>query len=490
MARQYPENESFSHTLGYVSAASKEDLKNNKNLRDLNIPGLKVGKTGLEKSLDSKLTGKPGFQRYEVNVYGKRIKQIEMIEGEIGKSFRTTLDTEVQKHANNLLLEKSGSICVMDIYTGHIISMASSPTFDPNKFVHGISSSEWNSLVSNTNKPLINKSIAGLYPPGSTIKPLVALSALEFDVVNTRLKTKCSGSVELYGHKYHCWKEKGHGYVGLRDAIKQSCDIYFYELARKLGVDRLSVTAKKFGLGGKTLEEFSEEKKGLVPNTKWKLKNLGKRWLLGETLISGIGQGYYQTTPIQLCLMIAQLANGGYKIKPTIIDEKQKSKKDFLFFLKQKNKNDSLFDPNRLDQGPFANNNLDILVRNQENIKFILNALYGATNEWLGTSFKSKHTNKKYLYAGKTGTSQVTKITEEQRKLKIKNKDLPYLSRDHALFVGFAPYKKPRYAISVVIEHGGTGSSGAAPLAKQIIKTVIDRHELRELNRIKFIKKI
>ena len=204
----------------------------------------------------------------------------------------------------------------MDIYTGDIVSVVSSPTFNPNKFVHGISEEDWQALIKNEKKPLINKSMSGLYPPGSTIKPIVALSALENDVISPKLVIECRGSIELYGHKYHCWKEKGHGFMNLRSAIKQSCDIYFYEISRRLGVDRMSVTAKQFGLGKKVLGSFNEEKSGVVPNTEWKRKNIGKGWVLGETLITGIGQGYFQTTPLQLCLMMAQLANGGYKIKP------------------------------------------------------------------------------------------------------------------------------------------------------------------------------
>ena len=187
----------------------------------------------------------------------------------------------------------------MDIYTGDIIAMVSSPTFDPNKFVYGISQKEWDLLIEDKKKPLINKSVSGLYPPGSTIKPIVALSALENDVVSTKKIVRCTGSMELYGQKYHCWKEKGHGYMSMRSAIKQSCDIYFYEVARRLGIDRLSVTAKNFGLGKRILGSFIEERSGVVPNTEWKLKNIGQGWVLGETLISGIGQGYFQSTPLQ-----------------------------------------------------------------------------------------------------------------------------------------------------------------------------------------------
>ena len=457
IARKYIEDGSFSHIIGYVSAVSVKDLENSALLRKINIPGLKTGKNGLEKSLNEDMIGKPGLQRFEVNAYGKRIKELKFVEGTAGKNYRTTLDIDVQQFTSELLKDKSGSICVMDIYTGDIIAMVSSPTFDANKFVHGIDTKDWQDLLNDDKKPLINKSIAGLYPPGSTIKPLVALSALENDVISPNTTTECKGVIELYGHTYHCWKEKGHGFLRLREGIKQSCDIYFYEVARRLGVDRLAETANKFGLGNKVLDILDEERTGLVPSTKWKLKNIGRGWLLGETLLAGIGQGYFQVTPIQLCLMTAQLANGGYKIKPKIIYNAQALQ--------------STTDASREQFGQ--------LYRNQENVKFVLDAQFGATNEPMGTSFRSRHVKPEYIFAGKTGTSQIRSITAEERELKIKQKDLPYKRRDHALFTAFAPYKNPRYAFSVVIEHGGAGSSAAAPLAKKVIKKVLDRQQLR-----------
>ena len=468
VTRKYSEDGSSSHLIGYVADVSVKDLENSKILREINIPGLKTGKNGLEKSLNEQIIGKPGFQRFEVNAYGKRIKELTYVKGTIGKNFRTTLDQEVQKFASELLKGKSGSICVMDIYTGGLVAMVSSPTFDANKFVHGITSKDWQDLINDEKKPLINKSIAGLYPPGSTIKPLVALSALENDVISPNTTTECRGAIELYGHKYHCWKEKGHGFLRLREAIKQSCDIYFYEVARRLGVDRLAETANKFGLGNKVFDIFNEERAGLVPTTKWKLKNIGRGWVLGETLLAGIGQGYVQATPIQLCLMTAQLADGGHKIKPKIIYDEQAllSTKDVL--------------GERFKQ----------LYRNQENIKFVLDAQFGATNEPMGTSYGSRHVKSEYIFAGKTGTSQIRSITPEERELKIKQKDLPYKRRDHALFTAFAPYKNPQYALSIVIEHGGTGGSTAAPIAKKIIKKIMDRHQLRKKYQLDLFQEI
>ena len=472
LAREYVEGGSSSHIIGYVSEISIKDLKSNKLLRDINIPGLKTGKSGLEKIFNNSMIGKPGLQRFEVNAYGKRIKELKFINGVAGKNFKTTLDQEVQEFTSKAMEEKSGSVCVMDIYTGDIVAMVSNPTFDPNKFVHGISSKDWNALLEHKRKPLINKSVSGLYPPGSTIKPIVALSALENDVISSKLVVRCTGSIELYGQKYHCWKKKGHGYMTLRNAIKQSCDTYFYEVSRRLGIDRLSVTAQQFGLGKKVFDFLGEEKPGVVPNTKWKLKNIGKNWYLGETLISGIGQGYFQSTPLQLCLMMAQLANGGYEIKPRIIDDKYALQPIINAWRKEFSiKNNNLEMPNK---------DLKKLYKNKENIKFVLEALYGATNEPQGTSYRSRLAGEEYMYAGKTGTSQVRSISAEQRELEIKNRDLPYEQRDHALFTAFAPYKKPRYAISVIIEHGGAGSSGAAPIAKKVIKKVLDRHKERK----------
>ena len=472
LARNYSEDGSSSHIIGYVGDISSKELQTSEFLKEMNMPGIKTGKNGLEKYLNELVIGQPGLQRFEVNAYGKKIKELKLINGSAGKNFKTTLDQDIQTFVSKLLEERSGSVCVMDIYTGDIVSMVSNPTFNSNKFVHGISQKDWDELINNKKKPLINKAMAGLYPPGSTIKPIVALSALENDVISTKHVIYCTGSVEKYGQKYHCWKKKGHGRMDLREAIKQSCDIYFYETARRLGVDRLSVTAKNFGLGKKVLDSFNEERSGVVPNTKWKLKNIGKSWYLGETLITGIGQGYFLSTPLQICLMTAQLANGGYQIKSRIIDDRYKVQDTINAWRKEFN---------------IINNNLDLeksslkkLYRNKENVKFVLDAMYGATNEPRGTSFRSRLTKKEYIFAGKTGTSQIRNISAEERELELKNIDLPYEKRDHALFTGFAPYHLPRYAITVVIEHGGSGSSGAAPIAKEVIKKVLERHELRK----------
>jgi penicillin-binding protein 2 len=448
IARVYKDN-SFAHTLGYVSQVSAKDLKNKKYLKDIAVPGIAVGKTGLERKLDERMIGKVGFQRYEVNAYGKRIKQMQVDKGQAGESFKTTLDLEVQRYTTEIIKDKAAAVCVMDIYNGDIVSMVSSPSYNPNAFVHGIDRKYWNELINNDKKPLTNKALSGLYPPGSTIKTLVALSALENGVSKPLNKVKCTGKIELFGEKFHCWKKKGHGVMNMRSAIQRSCDVYFYEVARKLGVDRLSETAKKFGLGKKVLDGFNEERSGVVPNTAWKKKFIGQNWYLGETLHTGIGQGYFLSTPLQLCLMTAQIANGGFKIEPRIIFNQDK-------------------------------NNLKPLFKNQANIDFIKDAMFASSNEPGGTSYRSRLTDPRYTFAGKTGSSQIKRFTEEQREAEVKQEEIDYKSRDHALFIAFAPVKDPKYAISVVVEHGGSGSSSAAPIAKKVIKKVLERHNLRK----------
>ncbi|NMN67631.1 peptidoglycan glycosyltransferase [Candidatus Pelagibacter ubique] len=491
VSRDYPFDENYTHVLGYVSEASEKDILNNETIQSKHVPGLKVGKTGLEKTFESELLGTNGIQRYEVNAYGKRISQLDHTEGLKGKTIRLTLDTEVQKLCNDLLKDKAGSISVMDVYTGEIIAMQSSPSFNPNLFLFGINQDDWQLIRNNPLKPLINKTLSGLYSPGSTFKPMVALSALENGIVDQNFKVNCTGKTEMYGQTYHCWKKKGHGVVNLKKAMKQSCDTYFYEIARKLGVDRLKETSLKFGLGEKVLNKtFMNEKKGLIPDTKWKKNNLGKGWVIGETLITGIGQGYTQTTPLQLCKMTAQLANGGFRIYPKIVvDENSNTAEDIRVIMndnrkKLESENNGLEDATKLLD--FINKKIhEPLFKNIKNIKLVREAMFASTNEPRGTSYSSRIEDPKYQFAGKTGTSQVKRITEKDRELDLKTFEIPYDERDHALYIAFGPYKNPRYALSIVIEHGGSGSSAAAPMAKKLFKLVIDRHELREKARNK-----
>jgi len=485
VSRNYPFDENYTHIVGYVSEASEKDILNNKEIKNKHVPGLKVGKTGLEKTFENELIGTNGIQRYEVNAYGKRISQLDHTDWLSGKTIKLTIDTEIQKFCSELLKGVAGSISVMDIYTGEIVAMQSAPSFDPNLFLFGINQDDWQLIRNNPLKPLVNKTLSGLYSPGSTFKPMVALSALENKIIDENFKVNCKGKIEMYGQTYHCWKKKGHGVVNLKNAMKQSCDTYFYEITRKLGVDRLKETCMKFGLGEKVLKEvFNNEKKGLIPDTKWKKNKLGKGWVIGETLITGIGQGYTQTTPLQLCQMTAQLANGGFKIYPRIIvDENSKTAEDIKITINENRKElekNKKYNTTTELLGFINKKEHEPLFKNVKNINLVREAMFASTNEVRGTSYSSRIKNPKYQFAGKTGTSQVKRITKKDRELNLKTFEIPYNERDHALYIAFGPYKNPRYALSIVIEHGGSGSSAAAPIAKKLFKLIIDRHELRE----------
>ena len=466
ISRNYPFDDVYTHVLGYVSQPNENDILNNEMIQEKFVTGIKVGKLGLEKTLENDLLGVNDIQRYEVNAYGKRISQLAYQKGKEGSKIRITLDTEVQKLCGELLVGKAGSISVMDIYTGEMIAMYSSPSYNPNSFIFGISKDEWQLIRNNPLKPLINKTLSGLYSPGSTIKPIVALSALENKIVDPSFKVKCTGKIELFGQTFHCWKEKGHGYMSLKNAMKQSCDTYFYEIARKLGVDRLKITADKFGLGQKVLGDYFEnEKTGQFPDTNWKINNLGKGWVLGETLITGIGQGYTQTTPIQLCLMTAQIANGGFKVTPKILTDDNQLTSEQVKKAMQNNKFDVPYIP---------------LFDDAKNIEIIKEAMFSSTNEVSGTSYKSRIDDPKYQFAGKTGTAQVKRISKRERELDLETSQIPYEQRDHALYVAFGPYKNPRYALSIIVEHGGSGSVAAAPMATKLFKLIVDRHQYRK----------
>jgi penicillin-binding protein 2 len=434
MERHYNYPYEFAHVLGYVGVPNENDLQNQKD--DLfRTPGIKIGKLGIEKILNRELIGTPGFTRFEVNAAGRAVRTVEFVDGVSGNALKTSLDLELQKLTYQKFGRYAGSAIAMDIKTGEVLACVSTPSFDTNKFAFGITQPEFNELLKNERKPLINKFLSGQYSPGSVIKPIIALAALENKIVDQDYTHFCSGKIELYGQEFYCWKDGGHGKINLKDAIKKSCDIYFYEVARLLGVDRLAETIRKFNFGQTTLKDFDEEKKGLVPDTKWKKNVLGKPWLLGETLITGIGQGYILATPMQICKSMAEFANGGYVVNPTFyLDEKSKlSRMDF-----------------------------DV-----DNIKIINEALVAATNEPGGTSYSSRLSGK-LRFAGKTGTSQVTKLTIKDREDNANPNSREYKYRDHSLFAGFGPVEEPKYAVAVVAEHAGPGSRVAAPIASSM----------------------
>lgn len=429
--RSYENNYAFSHIVGYVGYTSQKKI-NQKS------PDLKIGKTGIEKVYNSLLLGKEGWQKIESNSSGITVRKLESLKSMRGENLNTHLDLDIQENNFNLLKNMSGSLVLMDIKNGGIISMISSPSFDINEFSYGIRGDRWKKLQKDPNKPLLNKSISGLYSPGSTFKLLVALLAMKNKNFNINQKLFCSGSMNLGNHKFHCWKRKGHGFVNLHTAIKESCDCYFYSLANDIQIDDLASLAKIFSIGRKTNIDLPNELDGLMPTEKWKRKNKNDSWHLGETYNAVIGQGFTLSTPLQIATMTARLASGKL-VFPKI-------KKDF---------------ENRVFE------DLDI---DDASLNFIRQSMFSVVNEYKGTAFASKLKNKKYKMAGKTGTSQVRRISIAERESGVlDNEELPYKLRDHSIFTGYAPFDNPRFSIAVILEHAGSGSKVAAPMARDII---------------------
>ncbi|MGC6472590.1 MAG: penicillin-binding protein 2 [Parvibaculales bacterium] len=446
--RFYPEEGPFAHIVGYVGVPNREDLLEEDPL--LKLEGFRVGKSGIESRLDEELRGTAGSRQVEVNNVGRVIRELSRDPSISGDDVVLTLDAELQKYALDRMGDQSGSVAVMEINSGDILVLASNPYFDPNDFNLGISQKEWDRLVSDQTKPLLNKSIAGQYAPGSTFKMLVALAGLQEGVITPEEKITCTAKYDYGKDTFHCWFDEGHGPMDMHGAIKHSCDVYFYELARRIGIEPIARMARKFGLGEKTNIEATGEKQGLVPSKDWKRANLDSLWQKGETLITGIGQGYLLATPLQLAGMVSSLANGQRQVQPNLIYAVGGS-------IKTMPETPAL----NIDQGHLA---------------LIHDAMKAVTHDADGTAFMPDLNVDGRRMAGKTGTVQVRRITAAEREAGIiKNEELDWHLRDHALFVGFAPVDSPKYAISVVVEHGGSGSKAAAPIARDIMREVLQR---------------
>ncbi len=447
-SRYYPYPESTAHVLGYVAAVSEKDLSGDPLLE---LPGFRIGKAGIERVYDLALRGTGGNSQVEVNAFGRVIRELARTEGQPGQEVALTIDLELQEMITLRLADESASVVVIDVHSGEILAMVSTPSFDPNSFNKGLGVEEWRALTSNPRSPLSNKAIAGQYAPGSTFKMMVALAALEKGVISPGQKIFCKGSVDLGNATFHCWKKQGHGWMDLKQGIAQSCDVYFYEIAKRTGIDAIAAMGRRFGLGQRLGIDLPGEKAGLMPTRDWKFATIGKRWQVGETLISGIGQGFVLTTPLQLAVMTARLANGGFAVTPYLT-------RDVIgengVFPRQ---------PDELPRIKVAPRHLD----------FVRNAMVEVVNGPHGSARSSAIKEKGFEMGGKTGTAQVRRISKSEREQGVvKNKDLPWLERDHALFVGFAPVDKPRYAVSVVVGHGGGGSSVAAPIARDVLMEV------------------
>ena len=446
-SRNYSYGADTAHVLGYVAAVSAKELTGDPLLE---LPGFRIGKAGIEKVHDKALRGSGGSSQVEVNAFGRVIRELSRNEGQPGAEVAVTLDLGLQRVISKRLEGHSASVVVLDVRTGDILSMVSTPGYDPNAFNRGLKTAEWKSLISNPMSPLINKSIAGRYPPGSTFKMVVLLAALEKGVITPSTKVFCRGYIELGDSKFHCWKKHGHGTVDAKLAITQSCDVYFYEIAKRTGIDRISAMANRLGLGVKTGIDLPGEKTGLTPTKKWKRSALDQPWHQGETLHAGIGQGYVLSTPLQLAVMTAHIANGGIQITPQLTKLVNKQIAD------------------KKDDPAIEHKSLGI---NPAHIKLVQDSMSEVVNNQVfGTAKKSRIKEPGMEMAGKTGTAQVRRISKVERDGGvIKNKDLPWKERDHALFVGFAPVHEPRYAVAVVVEHGGGGSSVAAPIAHDVL---------------------
>lgn len=447
--RFYPERELAAHIIGYVGSVSEEELTGDPLLE---MPDFKIGKNGIERILDEKLRGSAGSSQVEVNVLGRMIRELSRQDSTPGDAARLTIDLEMQKFVSNRVRDESAGVVVMDIHSGEILAIASTPSFDPNDFNNGISQVKWDALRNDIRKPLINKPVSGQYSPGSTFKMIVALAALEDGLVTPEETKACYYRYPFGDRVFHCWNRNGHGEINIVQALAQSCDVYFYRLARELGIDKIHDMAARFGIGERFNIGIMSEAKGINPNDDWKYGVVGERWQGGDTINVGIGQGYVSTTALQLAVMTSRMANGGKMVSPKIYFDEE-------------------------------NNNLpqDMGI-SSENLNIVLKGMEDAYNHRRGTGFAHRLRNKEYKLGGKSGTTQVRGISAAERQAGvIDNKDKEWIARDHGLFVAYGPVENPKYAVSVLIEHGG-GGSAAAPVARDILEFAIDQDTERTDN--------
>tara|TARA_X000000950_G_scaffold243489_1_gene298591 strand:+ start:2109 stop:4061 length:1953 start_codon:yes stop_codon:yes gene_type:complete len=487
LRRIYPQGALTGHVTGYVSPITSREVEENRSLRDL--PNLATGKIGIEYALEPELRGQPGNERVEVNARGQPIRVFRDFEPRSGTDVRLALDIGLQQHVTsvlrrgqseqvnmaspevqraiaadsdlklhlasgeNMLLRdsvgkitapESGAAIVMDVHSGEILAMVSAPTYDPNMFTDRLLTRDWRRLNAHPRNPLLNRVTAGMYAPGSTFKMVVALAALEAGIINENSRFFCNGSMDLGNATFHCWFEDGHGSVNVVRALERSCDVFFYEVALKTGIQRIKAMAEKLGLGDVTGIDIPGEKSGIIPNHEWKVATHGVVWTPGETVVAGIGQGYVLVTPMQLAVMTARLANGNKAVIPSL----------------------------KAVEGEVEFADLGI---SESALRIVREGMFEVMNGSLGTARRHNLPSRQGGMSGKTGTVQVKRITKEQREAGItKNIERPWKERDHALFVGYAPVRNPRYAVAVVVEHGGSGSSMAAPIARAALQRALE----------------
>lgn len=444
LSRHYPLKQDFAHIVGYVGPVSDYDLDKLKNPDPLlQIPKFQIGKVGVETKLESNLRGSAGTLSIEVNAVGRVMRELDRRQGVTGKNLQLTVDAMLQNFVQARMADESAAAVVIDTRNGDLLAMGSSPSFDPNKFVRGISIADYGELTENIYRPLSNKAVQGTYPPGSTFKMVTALAALEAGVISPDETVHCGGYTQLGNRRFHCWRRGGHGSVNMHKSLQQSCDVYYYEVAQRVGIDKITEMANKLGLGVRHNLPMSAVAEGLTPTRAWKLENRGLEWLIGDSLNSGIGQGFILASPLQLALMSARIASGR-NIVPRLIKTVDGIETEIV-----------------------GGEPLDIA---EAHLKVVRAGMTAVSNSTRGTAYRSRIAVEEFEMAGKTGTSQVRNITAAERARGVtRNRDLPWERRDHALFVSFAPHANPRIACCVVVEHGGGGSVAAAPIARDIV---------------------
>lgn len=455
VTRHYPFGEIAAHAVGYVAAVSEQELGGDALLE---LPDFRIGKSGVEKAQDKQLRGTAGTSQVEVNAFGRVVRELAHVSGKPGEDVITTLDMAMQEFVTRRCsAEQSVSSVLIDAITGDILALVSTPGFDPAPFTTGLTAAIWQQLANDPRKPLVNKVIAGVYPPGSTFKPVVAAAALTAGVLTPETTFTCPGYLTVGNATFHCWKHGGHGTLRLRDAIKKSCDVFFYETARRVGIDRLAAMARRFGFGGLLGIDIPGERPGLIPTREWKLATTGAAWSQGETVIAGIGQGSVLATPLQLATMAARLVSGR-AVTPRLV------RAEGLMRL-----------------GGELSPNFPPLRINPHALSLIVDGMKAVVNEPGGTAYAARIFEPSFAMGGKSGTSQVRHISESERKHGPRRaRQIAWKDRDHALFVAFAPVAAPRYVCATVVEHGGTTGGGGSAVAAPICRDVLLEAQRRD----------
>ena len=466
-SRDYPEGDLMSHIVGYTGRVADEDLAG----RDdpvLQLATMRFGKKGVERSLEDDLRGRAGAVQVEVNAVGRVVRELDRTEGQPGANALLTIDLDIQRFAAEKIKEhQSGSVVVLDVITGDVIAMVSTPGFDPSTFARGITQGEWRDLLDNPERPLHNKAIAGVYPPGSTYKMVTALAALEAKVIDPWTRLPCPGYLELGNIKFHCWLKGGHGSTNVTEAIAMSCDCFFYEAARRTGIDRMSEMAQRLGFGKVSDLGLPGESAANQPTRAWKQEKVGKAWQHGDTFNLGIGQGYMTATPLQLAIMTARLANGGYEVQPNLLLAKATPREELA------------------PPAPRTKPTAPSLRLNPQHLALIRQGMSDVVNTGHGTANALRVRQSEFTFGGKTGTAQVKRITEREREMGITQASLPWHLRHHALFVCYGPVDNPRYACAVIVEHGQAGGTTAGPIGRDVLVETMKRDPSRRTDRFK-----